>query len=105
MEGVPAAGEETDAPPTGGPAAVSPPVPDYLVEQIHRVLALDLRLHELGIRVEVDSGEVVLTGEVRTPARREAVGEVARGLAPGYEVRNDVAVLGEVEVDDVEDIR
>ncbi len=97
-------GEETDAPPTGGPAPVSPPEPDYLVEEIRRALALDPRLHELGIQVEVASGRVVLSGDVPTPARRQAVGEVARELAPGYEVRNDVAVLDPVEVDDVEDI-
>jgi osmotically-inducible protein OsmY len=86
------------------PAGASPPEPDYLVEEIRRSLALDPRLHELGIQVQVASGKVVLSGDVPTPARREAVGEVARELAPGYEVHNDVAVLDLVEVDDVEDI-
>lgn len=84
---------------------MSGPEPDgYLVERIRTTLALDPRVHELGIQVKVASAKLVLTGSVPTPERREAVSEVARELAAGYEVHNAVDVTSGAEVDDVEQL-
>jgi len=66
----------------------------YLAEQVRTALALDPRLHELGIRVTVMAArrQVVLAGVVATGARREWAAEVARRTLPEFEVRNDVGV-------------
>lgn len=74
----------------------------YLVEHIRTTLARDPRVHELGIQVHVAAGKVVLTGTVATPERRDAVGEVAREVAPGAEVHNAVEVTSCGEAEDVE---
>ncbi len=74
----------------------------YLAEHIRTTLATDPRVHELGIQVRVASGRLVLTGAVPTPERRDAVGEIARRLAPDHEVHNAVSVTSCPEVEDVE---
>lgn len=66
-----------------------------LSEQVRAALALDPRLHELGIRVTVLAAQrrVVLAGVVATAERRAWAAEVARRTLPDYEIQNDVGVL------------
>lgn len=66
----------------------------YLAEQVRDALALDPRLHELGIRVTVLAARrrVVLAGVVATPERRAWALEVARRTLPEFEVDDDLGV-------------
>jgi hypothetical protein len=64
----------------------------YIAGQIERALHEDDRTHELGVRVEVSGGTVVLRGEVAAPERRWLIGEVAGDAAPGRTVRNEISV-------------
>jgi BON domain len=64
----------------------------YLAGQIERALQEDDRTHELGVRVEVTAGTVVLRGEVAAAERRWLIGEVAGDAAPGRTVRNEISV-------------
>jgi hypothetical protein len=66
--------------------------PAYQAARIERALAEDPRTHELGVRVEVESGLVYLRGEVAGGQRRSLVAEVARDTAPELPVRNEVSV-------------
>jgi hypothetical protein len=66
--------------------------PTYQAARIERALAEDPRTHELGVRVEVESGLVYLRGEVAGGQRRSLVAEVARDTAPELPVRNEVSV-------------
>ncbi len=69
----------------------------YVVERVRTALAEDPRVGELGITVTYEGGNLVLSGEVATAARRAAVEAVAREQAPGMEIENRVSasVLGE----------
>ena len=64
----------------------------YQAGRIERALAEDPRTHELGVRVEIDSGVVYLRGEVAGERRRRLVAEVTRDTAPELAVRNEVSV-------------
>jgi osmotically-inducible protein OsmY len=66
----------------------------YLAEQVRDALALDPRLHELGIRVTVLTARrrVVLAGVVANGERRGWAEEVARRTLPEFEVHNDLGV-------------
>ncbi len=71
----------------------------YVVAHVREALARDGRTNELHVDVAVSGRKVFLTGEVATPARREAVGDVVRELLPDYEVHNETSVqaVGEPE--------
>jgi hypothetical protein len=67
-----------------------------LAAELCAALARDPRVHELGIGVTVIARQrwVYLDGVVATEERRAQIGLVVEELLPGFEVRNDVAVLG-----------
>ncbi|MGZ4130676.1 MAG: BON domain-containing protein, partial [Actinomycetota bacterium] len=50
----------------------------YTAEHIHQALASDERVSEPELRVQVVAGRVVITGDVHTEARRDAVADVVR---------------------------
>jgi osmotically-inducible protein OsmY len=74
--------------------------PEYVVGRIEEGLARDL--HELGVHVELQGGDVVLTGEVATEERRELIAAVARELAPGRSVHNTTTVVEAPPPEDME---
>jgi osmotically-inducible protein OsmY len=65
----------------------------YLAEHIHQALASDERVSEPELRVKVVAGRAVVTGDVHTQARREAVDDVVHGVDPDLAVDNQTTVL------------
>jgi osmotically-inducible protein OsmY len=65
----------------------------YVAEHIHQALASDERVSEPELRVKVVAGRVVVTGDVHTRERREAVADVVRGVDPALVVDNQTTVL------------
>ena len=69
--------------------ATGPNVPKhYVVSRVREVLAADDRVNELNVNVTVAGRKVVLTGNVSSPERREAITVVVRELLPDHEVHN-----------------
>jgi osmotically-inducible protein OsmY len=64
-----------------------------LAARLHEALAMDARVGELHLSVIVDGQAVAVTGKVATEARRTAVEEVVREVAPGRSLDNQVEVL------------
>ncbi len=64
----------------------------YDAEHIREALAHDARVGALDVHVRVSGGALVVTGNVPTADRRDAITAVVAELAPDAEVRNDVAV-------------
>jgi osmotically-inducible protein OsmY len=93
------AGSEAPGPGTGGQGS-----PEYLAQHIRDALATDPRVLELGLEVAVVGRTVVLRGSVATAAQRDAAVEVARELAPGAEILNDVEVPPAPEPCEAEEI-
>jgi osmotically-inducible protein OsmY len=70
------------------------PEPDvYQAEHLREALAKDPRVNELELDVSLARGVVYVSGTVGTQARRDAVTEVLRELAPGQDVVNQTSVL------------
>jgi osmotically-inducible protein OsmY len=65
----------------------------YIAEHIHRALASDERVSEPELRVQVVAGRVIITGDIHTEARRDAVAEVVREVDPNLVVDNQTTVL------------
>jgi hypothetical protein len=65
----------------------------YLAEHVRQALARDGRVSEPELRVKVVAGRVVVTGDVHTDARREAVAAVVRDLDPSLVVDNQTSVI------------
>ncbi len=64
---------------------------DYLVEHIRAGLA---QMSELDVQVSLAPGKIVITGNVSSAERRQAVAEAVRDLAPtGYAVDNEMTVM------------
>ena len=76
----------------------------YLVERVREALAHDPRVAELGIRVRVAGDTVLLTGDVATPERKEAVSEVVAPLLEGRRLENGLTVATLDETDTEETI-
>lgn len=68
----------------------------YLAEHIHQALASDERVSEPELRVQVVAGRVVVTGDVHTQERRDAVGLVVRDVDPGLVVDNQTTIIDNV---------
>ena len=82
-----------------------PDLPDqYVAARVHQALTEDDRVHEQGIDVAVVGDALVLSGTVPSDERREAVELVAREVAPGFTVRNAVAVADLSEPETMERI-
>jgi BON domain len=67
---------------------------EYTAEHIHQALAGDERVSEPELRVQVVAGRAVITGDVHTEARRDAVAEVVREVDPDLVVDNQTTVIG-----------
>jgi hypothetical protein len=78
--------------------------PEYLVHHIQEALATDPRARELGVDAQVVGERIVLTGTAATAGQREAIAEVVRELAPGYEVVNEMTILSTAEDGTVEEL-
>lgn len=63
---------------------------DYVVGHVQEALAHE---GETDVHAAVVAGRLVLTGNVATPMRREAVGVIASAAADGLEVVNELTVL------------
>ena len=63
---------------------------DYVVGHVRDALAHE---GESDVQAAVVAGRLVLTGNVATPARREAMGKLASQVAGGLEVVNELTVL------------
>jgi hypothetical protein len=64
----------------------------YELHRVHDALVADPRTAELEVEVSLTDGALVLTGEVATDARREALTRVAYDTVPDRPVRNLVTV-------------
>jgi osmotically-inducible protein OsmY len=64
----------------------------YLVAHLHEAMLTDDRLHEQAIEIVVVGDRLELRGEVATPERRTAAVQLARELAAGIEVVDDLRV-------------
>lgn len=64
----------------------------YVIGHIQQALATDPRAGELGVRVQIAAGKVLLTGVVPSEAVRAAVGVVAAEQAGDYEIHNATSV-------------
>jgi osmotically-inducible protein OsmY len=65
----------------------------YLAEHIRDALARDERVGELGVEVTLTPAGVFLTGEVASPQRRDAIGDVVHEIAPDQEIHNQTTVM------------
>jgi osmotically-inducible protein OsmY len=66
----------------------------YTAEHIHQALASDERVNEPELRVQVVAGRVVVTGDIHTQARRDAVADVVREVDADLVVDNQTTVIG-----------
>jgi osmotically-inducible protein OsmY len=64
---------------------------EYTEAHVAEALASDPRVSLLGIDVTIRSTEVFLSGDVGTPQRKHAVGEVVAEMLPGYTIHNDTS--------------
>ena len=65
----------------------------YLVARLQEAFARDERLSSLDIKVLLTGNRIHLIGDVPTEPRRTAADEIARRIAPGVPVRNELRVL------------
>jgi osmotically-inducible protein OsmY len=76
----------------------------YLVARLQEAFARDERLSSLDIKVVLTGQRIHLMGDVPTEPRRAAADEIARRVAPGVQVRNELRVLALDEAQAPEDI-
>ena len=76
----------------------------YLVARLQEALARDERVSSLDIKVVLTGNRIHLLGEVPTEQRRLAADEIARGVAAGTPVRNELRVLALDEAPGPEEI-
>ena len=65
---------------------------EYDAEHIREALIHDDRVNALDAQVRLVGQALVVTGNVPTAQRRDAISAVIAELAPGVEIRNDVTV-------------
>jgi osmotically-inducible protein OsmY len=65
----------------------------YVAEHIHQALASDDRVNEPELRVQIVAGRVVITGDVHTHERRDAIDRVVRDVDPALVVDNQTTVM------------
>ena len=64
----------------------------YDAEHIRDALIHDPRVNELDVHVRLVSDTLVVTGNVASEQRRDAITQVVAELAPDVALRNDVSV-------------
>jgi hypothetical protein len=77
----------------------------YLAANLRRAVAEDPRTAELGVRITVRGGHVMLSGDVACEQRRALVEEVLHEAAPELKILNDVRVTPAGEPEGEEDLR
>jgi Icc-related predicted phosphoesterase len=65
---------------------------EYLLSRLYEALASDERVNQLDIVARMHNGALVLTGSVQTAERRIAAESVARAVARGLDVVNQIDV-------------
>ncbi|MBC6457940.1 BON domain-containing protein [Actinomadura sp. HBU206391] len=70
---------------------MSEDVPQYLAAHIHDRLTAEA--DELGIRVDIRGELIYLRGEVASAEQRRLVEDIAREMATGRRIRNEVHVV------------
>jgi osmotically-inducible protein OsmY len=76
----------------------------YLVARLQEALARDERISSLDIKVVLTGNRIHLIGDVPTEPRRIAADEIARRVAPGVQIRNELRVLALDDARGPEDI-
>jgi osmotically-inducible protein OsmY len=76
---------------------------EYLVAHVRDAIARS-EAHELGVRVRVAGGRVLLTGSASSEPQRDAITGVAERAAPGYEVVNELCVAATTPPTEVEQL-
>ena len=71
----------------------------YLIAHLHEAMLTDDRLREQAIEIVVVGERLELRGEVATPERRAAAVEIAREVAAGVEIVDDLRVSRAAEPD------
>lgn len=74
------------------PTAPETEADHHVVARVRQALATDPRVHELHVSVAVADSEVVVRGQVPTPARKEAIDAVLHDVVGDTPVRNEVEV-------------
>lgn len=74
----------------------------YVIGRIQQALAVDPRAGELGVRVQIASGRIMLSGVVPSEQVREAVAIVAAEQAEGYEIINATSIAVRPDGEEVE---
>lgn len=69
----------------------------YLIERVRECLIHDPEIGELDVHVSIDNNRVVITGNVSTEQRREAIVRAVHDCLPDHEVRNDTTVTSYTE--------
>ena len=64
----------------------------YDTEHLRDALIHDPRVNELDVHVQMVNATLVVTGNVASDQRRDAITAVISELAPEVEIRNDVSV-------------
>ena len=86
------------------------PNADAVDDRVERALASDSTLRRYGLDADDDDNRVVLKGRVRTEVERSHAQMIARDLAPGLTIENNIRIDANVagndnmvDVDDIED--
>ena len=77
----------------------------YVAAHVQEALARDQRVNEPELGVTVVKGRVVVSGQVPSEERREAVTDVVRECCPDLEVENRTTAGRFPEADGVETVR
>ncbi len=64
----------------------------YLIERVRDCLIHDPEIGELDVHVAIDGDRVVITGNVSTEQRRDAIVRAVHDCLPDHEIRNDTTV-------------
>ncbi|HEV2778913.1 MAG TPA: BON domain-containing protein [Actinophytocola sp.] len=76
----------------------------YVAARLRRMLAEDPRTAEQGVRVTVRGQQVMVSGDVASPERREQLEVVLREAVPDMVVHNDVRIVRAGEPTDREEL-
>jgi hypothetical protein len=70
---------------------------EHVAARLRESLAMDPRVGEIELELEVGPSEVVVRGTVPTEERRRAIGEVLAEAAPDLALRNEVQIASHRE--------
>jgi hypothetical protein len=73
----------------------------YTAEHIKEELLHDPAVGELDLHVTVEGGRVVISGNVSTRERHDAISDALGRLMPGHDIRNETTVTSYPEAPDL----